>query len=77
MNPQSSQSGVSVLFCDNVILAKEIKLSEINCQEAKKCELTYPKPNFLECGGPKSNHGAPMHRGIMQKRESNIKNDNW
>lgn len=33
----------------------------------KKCELSYPKPNFLESGGPKSNQANPMHRGIMHK----------
>lgn len=38
------------------------------------CELSYPKPNFLESGGPKSNQAEPMHRGIMQKkRHSYIK----
>ncbi len=33
----------------------------------KKCELSYPKPNFLESEGPKSNQAEPMHRGIMHK----------
>lgn len=35
----------------------------------KKCELSYPEPNYLESGCPKSNQAKPMHRGITQKEK--------
>lgn len=50
-------------YCYNI----KIKLRKNQLPGGEKCELSYPKPNFLESGGSKSNQTKPMHRGIMRK----------
>lgn len=44
-----------------------IKLGKNQLPGGEECELSYPEPNFLESGAPKSNQAGPMHHGIMHK----------
>lgn len=53
--------------CSINIKLREKKRKKNQLPEGEKCELSYPKLNFLESGGPKSNQAEPMHRGIMCK----------